>query len=110
MNGQSINQKPNTVQVIAVLAAAIIAWLLAFALMWCAMWKIYIDVPQLMAISNILSGIGGALTTVLVGKSIAQLNQPEEPISTLVQNPPTQPVPVAPQLSEENKNDVSTIS
>lgn len=69
------NQKPNIVQVCAVVASGVIAWMLAFALMWCAMFKIYIDVPQLMAISNILSGIGGALTTILVGRSIAQLNQ-----------------------------------
>jgi hypothetical protein len=68
--------------------------MLAFALMWCAMFKIYIDVPQLMALSNILSGIGGALTTILVGRSIAQLNQPDEPIATQIKQPPGSPVPV----------------
>ena len=79
MNGQPSTSgvKPNTVQIVAVIAAGVIAWMLAWALMWCAMFKIYIDVPQLMAISNILSGIGGALTTILVGRSISQLNQPE---------------------------------
>lgn len=67
--------KPNIIQIIAVVAAGIIAWTLAFSLMWCAMWKIYIDIPLLMALSNILSGIGGALTTILVGRSLTQLNQ-----------------------------------
>jgi len=100
MNGQTTTQKPNIVQVIAVISAGIIAWSLAFSLVWCAMWKIYIDVPQLMAISNILSGVTGALTTILVGKSIAQLNQPSEPIPTLVQNPPSNPVPVVPQSNK----------
>ncbi len=97
MNGPTATQRPNIVQVFAVVAAGIIAWMLAFALVWCAMWKIYIDVPQLMAISNILSGVSGALTTILVGKSIAQLNHPDEPIPTLIQNPPSNPVPVVPQ-------------
>ncbi len=97
MNGQAAIQRPNIVQVFAVVAAGIIAWMLAFASVWCAMWKIYIDVPQLMAISNILSGVSGALTTILVGKSIAQLNHPDEPIPTLIQNPPSNPVPVVPQ-------------
>jgi len=73
------NPKPSVVQVSAVIAAGGIAWMLTWALMWCAMFKIYIDVPQLMAISNILSGIGGALTTILVGRSISQLNQPDPP-------------------------------
>lgn len=67
--------KPNLIQIIAVGAASVIAWLLAFALMWCAMWKIYVDTPLLLALSNILSGIGGALTTILVGRSLTQLNQ-----------------------------------
>jgi peptidoglycan biosynthesis protein MviN/MurJ (putative lipid II flippase) len=70
------NSKPNIVQICAVGGAVLIAGMLAFALMWCAMYKIYIDVPQLMAISTILGGIGGALTTILVGRSISQLNQP----------------------------------
>lgn len=77
MNGiPSLSNRPNIVQVFAVIAAGIIAIMLAFALVWCAMFKIYIDVPQLMAISTILGGIGGALTTILVGRSISQLNQP----------------------------------
>ncbi len=91
------NQKPNIVQVCAVIAAGVVAWMLAWALMWCAMFKIYIDVPQLMAISNILSGIGGALTTILVGRSIAQLNQPDVPIKTEISNPPDKPVPTQEQ-------------
>lgn len=93
MNGENTsNPKPNIVQIIAVIAAGFIAWLLAFSLMWCAMFKIYIDVPQLMAISNILSGIGGALTTILVGRSIAQLNQPDE---TITNGKVEQPRPVS---------------
>ena len=99
MNGQNSTQKPNTVQVFAVIFAGVVAWMLAFALMWCAMFKIYIDVPQLMALSNILSGIGGALTTILVGRSIAQLNQPDEPIQTEIVNKKTDPV----NTSEVNK-------
>jgi len=94
MNGNNSNQKPSTVQIIAVVSAGIISAMLAWALMWCAMWKIYIDVPLLMALSNILSGIGGAITTILVGRSISQLNQSDDPITTEIKQPPGKPVPV----------------
>jgi hypothetical protein len=97
MNGLTANQKPSIVQVIAVVGAVILAALLAFALMWCAIWKIYIDTPLLMAISTILGGIGGAITTILVGRSISQLNQPDEPIPTEIQQPQNKPVPVISQ-------------
>lgn len=75
--------KPNIVQIIAVIAASVIAFTMAFGLVWCTMWKIYIDVPQLMAISNILSGIAGALTTILVGRSLTQLNQNGTPTTDI---------------------------
>jgi hypothetical protein len=94
MNGLNAQAKPSQVQIIAVISAGVISAMLAWALMWCAMWKIYIDVPLLMALSNILSGIGGAITTILVGRSISQLNQPDEPIPTQIKQPPGKPVPV----------------
>ena len=95
MNGTpNVNQKPTSVQVIAVTAGSIIAGLGIAALGWCAIWKIFIDAPLLISISNITSGVAGALTTILVGRSIAQLNQPDEPIVTQIHQPTDEPVPV----------------
>jgi hypothetical protein len=97
MNGSSssaLSQRPTSVQLVAVMAASLIAVTMAYSLMWCAIWKVYIDTPLLMAISNILSGIGGALTTILVGRSLAQLNQPDEPLQTQIVQPKDKPVPV----------------
>ncbi len=96
MNGTSqISQKPTTVQVIAATGAVVIGVMLTFALVWCAIWKIYIDNSLLMAMSTLLGGIAGAITTILVGRSIAQLNQPDEPIQTTITQPINHPVPVA---------------
>ncbi len=96
MNGSTITQKPNIVQIIAATGAVVIGIMLTFALVWCAIWKIYIDNSLLMAMSTLLGGIAGAITTILVGRSIAQLNQPDEPIQAEINQPPNHPVPVAP--------------
>jgi hypothetical protein len=42
---------------------------------WCTIAKIYIDVPMLLVLSNIVTGIVSCITTVLVGRTLAQLNQ-----------------------------------
>lgn len=46
-----------------------------FVMGWCAMREIYIDVPMLLVLSNIVTGIVSCITTLLVGRTIAQLNQ-----------------------------------
>lgn len=99
-DNQAANPRPNIVQICAVGGAVLISGMLAFALMWCAMYKIYIDVPQLMAISTILGGIGGALTTILVGRSISQLNQPPATNGSTVSVTTT---------SESEKNPIVTV-
>jgi hypothetical protein len=95
MNGNStVSQKPTSVQLIAVVSVGIMAITLTFAVTWCAVFKIYIDAPMLMLISALLGGIAGSLTTILVGRSISQLNQPDEPIQTTITQPLGKPVPV----------------
>lgn len=94
MNGTNIIQKPTSVQLIAVVGVAIMALTLTFAVMWCAIFKIYIDAPMLMLISALLGGIAGSLTTILVGRSIPQLNQPDEPIQAEIKQPQDRPIPV----------------
>ncbi len=62
------------------LAALLIAGLIAlwgmFVMGWCTIFKIYVDVPMLLVLSNLVSGIASSLTTLLVGRTISQLNQP----------------------------------
>ena len=41
----------------------------------CAIWKIYIDVPMLLVLSNVTVGAVSAFTTLLTGRTVAQLNQ-----------------------------------
>jgi hypothetical protein len=99
VNGQSITQRPNIIQIIAVVGAVLIAITLSFAIMWCAIWKIYIDPSMQMLMGTILGGIAGALTTILVGRTIPQLNQPDEPIQTEINQPPAQPAVVKQPLA-----------
>lgn len=101
MNGYTApSQKPTLVQLIAVVSSSLIGLTLAFAIMWCAIWKIYIEPTMLMLIGTVLGGIGGALTTILVGRSLSQLNHPEsdDPQPVIVKNDPAKPtetIPVA---------------
>ncbi len=41
----------------------------------CTINKVYVDVPTLLVLSNIVTGVLSSLTTLLVGRTIAQLNQ-----------------------------------
>jgi hypothetical protein len=87
---------------------------------WCALKSIYIDVPLLVIVSNIVTGIISSITTLLVGRTLSQLNQsadtettvrqttetvtvpktpkPTEPQEVIVTNKPSDPVPVETQL------------
>jgi hypothetical protein len=55
MNG-SISQKLSVIQVIAVFELFLIGLVLAFAIMWCAIWKIYIEASMQMLMGTILGG------------------------------------------------------
>lgn len=59
----------------ALLIAGLTAMWGMFVMGWCAMWKIYVEVPMLLVLSNIVTGIVSCITTLLVGRTIAQLNQ-----------------------------------
>lgn len=62
---------------VALIIAGAIAMWCAFVLGWCAWWKIYVDVPMLLVLSNLVTGIVSAITTLLVGRTLAQLNSAE---------------------------------
>lgn len=79
---------------VALLIAGLIAIWGMFVMGWCAINKIYIDVPMLLVLSNIVTGIASSITTILVGRTIAQLNQSDEPTEVKVINKPSDPANV----------------
>jgi hypothetical protein len=70
--------KPDNLKLIALLVAGLVGLWGMFVMGWCTMYKIYIDVPMLLVLSNIVTGVVSSLTTLLVGRTIAQLNQQSE--------------------------------
>lgn len=60
---------------VALLVSGLAALWGMFVMGWCAIWKIYVDVPMLLVLSNIVTGIVSCITTLLVGRTISQLNQ-----------------------------------
>lgn len=67
--------KPTSVQLTALWFTGIISVLGMVIFGWCAIWKIYIDVPMMLVLSNITIAAVSAFTTLLTGRSVAQLNQ-----------------------------------
>lgn len=63
------------VRIIALNFTGVISLMGMFVFVWCAMWKIYIDVPMLLVLSNITIAAVSAFTTLLTGKTVSQLNQ-----------------------------------
>lgn len=74
---------------IALVIAGLIAVWGMFVMGWCAIQKIYIDVPMLLVLSNIVTGIASSITTLLVGRTLAQLNQPADGETTMTQTTQT---------------------
>lgn len=67
--------KPTSIQLTALWFTGVIAVLGMVIFGWCAIWKIYIDVPMMLVLSNITIAAVSAFTTLLTGRSVAQLNQ-----------------------------------
>ncbi len=68
--------KPTNIQITALYFTGIIALLGMVSFCWCGIWKIYLDVPMLLVLSNITVGAVSSFTTLLTGRTISQLNQP----------------------------------
>lgn len=94
-------QQREALKHIALLIAGLIAVWVAFVLGWCAIQKIYIDVPMLLVLSNLLMGIASSITTLLVGRTLAQLNQPADSETTMTQTTQTVIKPKTPTDPQE---------
>lgn len=67
--------KPDTPRLLAMWFTGIVALMGMATLCWTAIAKIYIDVPMLLVISNTTVGAVSVFSTLLVGRTVAQLNQ-----------------------------------
>ncbi len=85
----------------ALIFSGVIAVWGIFVLGWCTMLKIYVDVPMLLVLSNVVVGIASSLTTLLVGRSIAQLNQQ----SDVKNEPQIQQVSTSEPIEEKPKTE-----
>lgn len=74
---------------VAMMLAGVIALWCSFIIGWCTMWKIYIEIPVLFVLSNTVTGIASCITTVLVGRTLAQLNQGSDSETTMTQTTQT---------------------
>jgi hypothetical protein len=63
------------VRYVALYFTGIVALMGMFVFVWCAMWKIYIDVPMLLVLSNVTIAAVSSFTTLLTGRTVSQLNQ-----------------------------------
>lgn len=78
----------------SLLVAGLVALGGMFVMGYCTMAKIYIDVPMLLVLSNIVTGLTSCITTILVGRTIAQLNQQSDVTNKpLVDNTQTEAQP-----------------
>ncbi len=86
--------KPTSIQLLALWFTGVIALLGMATFCWCGIWKIYLDVPMLLVLSNITVGAVSSFTTLLTGRTIAQLNQQSDVKNspqTQVNDPATTP-------------------
>lgn len=83
----------------ALAIAGLVAMWCAFIIGWCTMWKIYVEIPVLFVLSNTVTGITSCITTILVGRTLAQLNQGADSETTMTQT--TQTV-TKPKLNTDN--------
>lgn len=67
--------KPDPTRITALWFTGVVALLGMAIFGWCAVWKIYIDVPMMLVLSNITIAAVSAFTTLLTGRNVAQLNQ-----------------------------------
>lgn len=79
------------------IAGLIVLWCV-FVLGWCAIFKIYIDVPMLLVLSNLAMGVASSITTLLVGRTLSQLNQSGDTETTMTQTTETVTKPKAPSM------------
>ncbi len=77
--------KPNAIQIIVVVSIAILTFLGMATMCLCAFFKIYIEPTLMISLNGLTFGLGGSLTTILVGRTVSQLAQPGDGETTITQ-------------------------
>lgn len=96
--------KPNIMQITVAMFTGLIAVITTVFFCLFGLWKIYIDVPLLLVLSNIAIGALSSLTTLLVGRTVSQLTASAgEGTPVTVTNLPSDPVPVQAQPNDQTK-------
>lgn len=86
--------KSGVIQITALYFTGLIALVGMFTFCWCGICKIYLDVPMLLVLSNVTVGAVSSFTTLLTGRTIAQLNQQSDVKNEpLIQQTPEQTEP-----------------
>jgi hypothetical protein len=70
--------KASSIQVIALAFTGIVAIIGMLTLCVCALYKIYIEPVMMIVLSNITVAAVSSFTTLLVGRTVSQLNQNSE--------------------------------
>lgn len=70
-----MKQSLDVIRLTALYFTGILAVMGMSTMCWCAIWKIYVDVPLLLVLQAITVGSSSVFATMLVGRTIAQLNQ-----------------------------------
>lgn len=65
----------NILQFTALWFTGIIAFMGMFTFCFCAIYKIYLDQPMMLVLSNVTVGSSSVFATLLTGRTISQLNQ-----------------------------------
>lgn len=84
-----MNSKPNAIQIIVVFAIGVLSLIGLGTLCWCAIFKIYIEPTMMISLNGLTFGLAGSLTTLLVGRTVQQLNQSSDTETTMTQTTQT---------------------
>ncbi len=84
-----MNENRDRLKMTALMISGLVVLWGMFVMGWCSIRQIYIDVPMLLVLSNIVTGIVSCITTLLVGRTVAQLNQSADSETTVRQTTET---------------------
>ncbi len=84
-----MNQRTDPTRLIALYFTGAVAIMGMFTFSWCAIFKIYIDVPMLLVLQAVTVGGVSSFTMLLTGRTLGQLAQPSDGETTMTQTTQT---------------------